>query len=182
VARNWSQSLTSTRDTMLTGAPAAAEPLPGLPPLPAAPQISAGPPPVLAQLEPGFFTFFSSIVAHIKDATNYDVADGKLLGIEGAEIPTPDPSIVPVVTGDLYTSGHPELTCPKGQFQGYSVFLTRPGQARKNIGFSTTRRFVVEEPLPAAGTAEIWVFEVQYRYQNKPFGQVSQPLNLTVRG
>jgi hypothetical protein len=42
--------------------------------------------------------------------------------------------------------------------------------------------FTVEEPLPASGTAEIWIFEAQYRYQNQPFGQVSQPLNLTVRG
>ena len=41
---------------------------------------------------------------------------------------------------------------------------------------------MVEEPLPAPGTAEIWTFEVQYRDQNKPFGQLSQALNLTVRG
>ena len=47
---------------------------------------------------------------------------------------------------------------------------------------TTTRRFVVEEPLPAPGTAEVWVFEVQYRYGNKPFDQISQPINLTVRG
>jgi hypothetical protein len=32
------------------------------------------------------------------------------------------------------------------------------------------------------GIAEIWAFGVQCRYQNQPFGQVSQPLNLTVRG
>ncbi|MEA3187291.1 MAG: hypothetical protein QOD99_1121 [Chthoniobacter sp.] len=91
VARNWSQSLTGTRDSMLTGAPGAPQPLPGLPTLPAAPQVSAGPPAVAAQLEPGFFTFFSSTVAGIKNADNYDESDGKLLGIEGAEIPAPDP-------------------------------------------------------------------------------------------
>ena len=31
-------------------------------------------------------------------------------------------------------------------------------------------------------TAEVWIFEVQYQYQNAPFGQFSQPLLLTVRG
>ncbi len=95
----------------------------------------------------------------------------------------PDPqTTIPKLTGDLYTSGHPELTCQKGVFQGYTVWLTRPGQARKQIGFSLSRRYVVEEPLPAPGTAEIWTFEAQYRYQNAAFGQISQPLNLTVRG
>ena len=34
----------------------------------------------------------------------------------------------------------------------------------------------------APGTAEVWIFEVQYRFQDQPFGQFSQPLNLTLRG
>ena len=38
-----------------------------------------------------------------------------------------------------------------------------------------------EEPQSALGTAEIGVFDVQYRYQNKPFGQLSNALDLTVR-
>ena len=121
-------------------------------------------------------------MSRIKDNPIYEVADGVLLGIEGTEIPLPLPSIVPVVTGDLFHSGHPELTCKKGVFQGYNVWLTRPGQARRQIGFSTSRRYTVTEPLPAQGTAEVWIFEVQYQYQNAPFGQVSQPLELTVRG
>ena len=182
VGRHWSQSLTTVRDTLLTGATATPVPLPPGPELPDLPALAAGPPVVPALLEPGFFTFFSSVVSQIKTAANYDPADGTLLGIEGAAVAPPDPATLPVLTGDLYSSGHPELTCMKGQFQGFTVWLTRPGQAKKMIGFSTTRRFVVEEPLPALGTAEIWTFEVQYRYQNKPFGQVSQALNLTVRG
>ena len=56
---------------------------------------------------------------------------------KGAEIPAPDPiTTVPVVTGDLYSSGHPELTCTKGQFQGYTVWLTRPGQAKRQLATS----------------------------------------------
>jgi len=53
---------------------------------------------------------------------------------------------------------------------------------KKLIGFSLTRRYNVTAPLPAPGTAEVWTFEVQYRYQNQPFGHFSQPLVLTVRG
>lgn len=181
-ARDWAQSLTDTRDTMTSAPQAAADPVPGGPMMPAAPTMPTTPP-TPALLEPGFFTFFSSLVARIKGHEDYDEADGKLLGIEGAEIPAPvAATTIPVLRGDIFTSGHPELTCVKGQFQGYDVYLTRPGAAKKLIGFSTARRFNVTEPLPAPGVAEIWTFEVQYRYQNAPFGQVSQPLNLTVRG
>ena len=62
------------------------------------------------------------------------------------------------------------------------MWLTRPGAAKRLLGFSLSRRYKVTEPLPAAGTAEVWTFEVQYHYQNAPFGQISQPLQLTVRG
>jgi hypothetical protein len=181
VARRWAASLTETRDSMQTGEPGAPEPLPGLPTLPPVPQLDPGPPSVPAQLEPGFFPFFSDLVAGIKSAENYDPADGVLLGIEGGEIQPPDPQILPLLTGEM-VGGKPELTCRKGDFQGYTVWLARPGQARRQIGFSTARRYVVEEPLPAPGTAEVWVFEVQYRYKDAPFGQVSQPFHLTVRG
>jgi hypothetical protein len=60
--------------------------------------------------------------------------------------------------------------------------MTRPSQPKKGPFFSTARRCMVEEPLPASGTAEVWTFEVQYRLNNQPFGQKSQPLNITVRG
>lgn len=181
-ARGWAVSLTQTRDMMQTGTPNGSIPLPGGPMLPAVPQLP-GPPPVAAQLEPGFFGFFTGLVAQIKNNEAYEVADGQLLGIEGAEVTPPDPATtVPLLTGEIFTSGHPELTCKKGPFQGYEVFLTRPSQSRKSIGFSTSRRFNVNEPLPAPGTAEVWTFEAQYRYQNNPFGHFSQPLAVTVRG
>jgi hypothetical protein len=62
------------------------------------------------------------------------------------------------------------------------VNLTRPGLARKELGFSSARHYLVLGPLPPAGTAELWVFDVQYRYKNVPFGQLSQPFGITVVG
>ncbi len=181
-ARGWAQSLTQTRDMMQTAPQNGTQPLPGGPSMPPVPQMP-GTDPGPAQLEPGFFAFFTSLVAQIKNNEEYEVADGQLLGIEGTEILPPNPATTtPVLTGEIFTSGKPEISCPKGVFQGFEVFLTRPGQARKSIGFSTARRFQVDEPLPAAGMAEVWIFEAQYRYQNAPFGLVSQPLSLTVRG
>lgn len=184
VGRDWAQGMTAKRDLMISGAATGAVAFPAGPTMPAVPMYTPLPTgsPTAALMEPGFFEFFAGLVARIKKAQNYDVADGETLGIEGAVIAPPSPSIVPVVEADLFHSGQPELTVRKGVFQGYSVWLTRPGQARKPLPFSTARRYTVNEPLPAPGTAEIWTFEVQYHYQNAPFGQVSQPVQVTVRG
>ena len=180
--RGWAQSLTQTRDMMQTAPQNGSQPLPGgpmMPPVPMMPGVDPGP----AQLEPGFFAFFTALVARIKNSEDYDTADGQLLGIEGSEVLPPNPATtVPHLTGEIFTSGKPEISAKKGVFQGYEVFLTRPTQPRKSIGFSTGRRFIVDEPLPAAGMAEVWTFDAQYRYQNAAFGLVSQPLSLTVRG
>ena len=98
--------------------------------------------------------------------------------------PQPDSAIVPVASASISKNGRPELTCLLAgyEFDGYTVWLTRPRQDRMLIAFPDTREYVVEEPLPGSGFAEVWIFEVQYRYQNKPFGQMSQPLKLTVMG
>ncbi len=181
-ARYWAASVVRMRDMMVISSHNGNHSLPGGPMMPSVPQLP-GPTTVAVQLEAGFFGFFTGIVAQIKNHQAYDVADGQLLGIEGAQVTPPDPATtIPLLAGEVFTSGQPELSCRKGVFQGYKVWLTRPGQPKKEIGFSTSRRFNVEEPLPASGTAEIWSFETQYRYQNLPFGQVSQPINLTVRG
>ena len=184
IARGWSASLTQDRDALSTGAPGTFDALPTLPTLPPRPLLPSppSPPDTEAQIEHDFFATFSALVSAIKHNTHYDKADGVLLGIEGTPIPPPSPSVVPTPSAALVSSGQPEITCPKGPFQGFSVFLTRPGQARKLLGLSLTRHYLVTEPLPAPGTAEIWVFEVQYHYHNSPFGQVSQPVSITVRG
>lgn len=184
VGRMWVQSVNGKRDLLFSGEPTGTLPLPTAPTLPTGAIYPALPAstPTPAVLEPGFFEFFTSLVAKIKSNQLYDKADGTLLGIEGSVVAPPDPAIIPLLTGDLYHSGHPSLTCKKGVFQGYTVWLTRPNMPRRIIGFSLSRNFEVTEPLPAPGTAEIWTFEVQYKYKDQPFGQMSQPLELTVRG
>ena len=180
IARAWSVSLTANRDALSTGAQGTFDPMPGSPTLPDVPTLPPAKGPV--QIEHSFFTAFSALVSRIKRDPHYDVADGVLLGIEGTAQPKPLPSVVPLPTVALVTAGHPEVTCTKGVYQGFKVFFTRPGQAQKDLGMSLGRHFEVTEPLPAAGTAEIWSFVVQYVYQNAPFGQMSAPVSITVRG
>ncbi|MEQ1862843.1 MAG: hypothetical protein ABMA13_23220 [Chthoniobacteraceae bacterium] len=179
-AQQYSQSMTDTHQSMFDGPADALQPLPGLPTLPAAPVFND--PEVTCQFEPGFFDFLTRLVQAIKNHAAYDVPDGLLLKIEGAEIPPPDMGIVPEVDWEMAASGRPILIVKKGVFQGYTVWVARGAGAMTETGFSTTRKFEVPLPLPAAGQAEIWKVQVQYRYQNQPFGQKSQTVEIPVRG
>lgn len=182
--RAWSRSLTGDRDRMFDEAPGTAEPLPGGPILPAVPTLVpvGGPPAVPAQLEPGFFEFLGRLVGQIKDSEAYDPSDGTLLKIVGAEVPPPDPAIVPTVEIEVGPSGRPITVVKKTPFQGYTVQVARGAAPYADAGFSSSRKYELPLPLPPAGQAEVWKIRVQYRYKNAPFGQWSQPLEITVRG
>lgn len=180
VARQWSQSLTDTRDSMEAGPAGPLQPLPGLPVLPPAPTF--GEPPVTAQLEPGFFEFLGRLVQGIKDHADYDPADGTLLKIVGAEVPPPDSQIVPEVKWEIGPGGRPVIIVKKTPFQGYRVLAAISPAPLVEVGFSTNRKFELPLPMPAPGQAAVWRVQVQYRYQNAPFGQMSQIIEIPVRG
>ena len=85
------------------------------------------------------------------------MADGKLLGIEG----TPQARVETLggarrrrlARGD---GGHPEVTCTKGQFQGFNVWLDAArGGAEVPWGCRSGGITRWPKPLPAPGTAEI---------------------------
>lgn len=179
-AQAYSQSMTDTHASMFKGPVGPLQPLPGPIELPEVPTFDD--PAVTTQFEPGFFDFLTRTVSDIKNHAAYDVADGLLMKIEGAEIPPPDSQIVPVVDWEIGASGRPILIVKKGDFQGYTVCVARGAGPMLEIGFSTTRRYEIPLPLPAAGVAEIWKVQVQYRYQNAPFGQKSPVIEIPVRG
>ena len=64
----------------------------------------------------------------------------------------------------LVAAGHPEVSCTKGMFQRFNVWLTQFAQTQKTLAVSLGRHFEVTDPLLAAGTAEIWSFLVKYAY------------------
>jgi hypothetical protein len=140
-----------------------------------------GTPAVTTQVEPGFFDFLGRLVQQIKNDDHYDDTDGLLLKIVGSEVAPPDPQIVPEVKWEFAPSGCPILIVKKTPFQGYKVWVARGPGPLTEAGFSTTRRFELELPLPAAGQAEIWKVQVQYRYKNEAFGQKSQLVEIPVR-
>lgn len=103
---------------------------------------------------------------------------------DSAEVVPPNPEIVPEVKTKTAPSGRPVLMVKKTPFQGYTVKVARGSAPAVDAGFSSSRDYEVPLPLPlpAPGTAEVWTVQVQYRYQNAPFGQWSQPVEITVRG
>ncbi len=180
IARQWSQSLTEAHDGMTTAEPAAPAPLPGLPVLPPAPTFDT--PPVTALVEPGFFDFLGRLVQQIKNHDAFEDADGILLKILGAEVPAPDPQIVPEIKVKLGAGGCPVISVKKTPFEGYTVWAGKGAEALAKIGFSTTRDYEIELPMPAPGQAEVWRTQVQYHYKGEPFGQKSQVTEISVRG
>ncbi len=182
LARQWTQSLTDERDKMFDNPTGGTDAMPDLPALGAIPTITVpgNPDPVAVQIEPGFFEFLGRLVQQIKNDDSYDPADGTLLKIVGAEVPDLDPNIVPDAKVAIGPNGKPVVTCKKTRFQGFTAFVARGNGPMVEIGFSTSRNYVIDLPLPAAGTVEIW--KVQYRLKNAPFGQKSMVMEISVMG
>lgn len=182
LARQWAQSLTDERDKMFGHPTGGTDAMPAMPTLGAIPTIIVGGSPVPVQIEPGFFDFLGRLVQQIKNHANADPADFTLLKIVGAEVPALDPDIVPAAEVNTGPNGRPVVTCKKTPFQGYTVFVARGSAPIAEVGFSTSRRYEIHLPLPAAGTVEIWKVQVQYRHRNVPFGQKSAVKEISVMG
>lgn len=182
VARHWSQSITTARERMFAASGAAGDAMPGLPTLPTVPTVTSGGSTLPITIDPGFFDFLGRLVGQIKGHDAYDPEDGALLGIIGAEVPPPDDQIIPQIRWKIGPSGRPLLSVKKATFQGYTVFAARGNAAIAEVGFSSARDYELTLPLPAAGTAEKWKVQVQYRLKNLPFGQRSAIVEIPVNG
>ena len=182
LAKEWSQSVVEKKDMLRDGPVGPAQAMPTGPMIPAVPTIDLGLGPVPIKWEPGFFVFFSNLVERIKANPVYDKADGVLLAIEGAEIPAPDPSVVPPLEVTTGTGGFPQLEAPKGQFDGFDFWFAIDGGAEQPGTFSTKRRYIHQLPLPPAGQSVLVTYRAQYRFKGAPFGQKSLPVSISVRG
>jgi len=179
----YSKALTTLRESMfLDGDGAAAMLAP--PTLPAVPTLEpvGGGAAVPVQVEADFFDFLGRLVAQIKQADVYDPSDGNTLGIIGAEIPPPPVDIKPMPRARIGPNGKPIITCKKSPFQGYQTEYSRNGGPYVKDVFSSSRECEMDAALPPAGTVEVWRIRVQYRLNNAPFGQPSDPIEIDVRG
>ena len=183
IGRQWAMSITEKKDQMNFGPAGSPQAMPAGPTLPTVPTVPiGGGGNIPVTWEPDFFTFFGSIVSRIKDATDYIKGEGTTLGIEGAEIPPPDPGIIPNLKVENGTGGNPQLDCPKGQFDGIDVHFTVNDGPAQYLGFINLRRWVHVVPPPAPNTSALYKYQAQYRYKGEPFGQKSGWKQVSVAG
>ena len=181
-ARQWSESATGKKKEMRYGPPGGAQAMPAGPICPVVPLIDLGLGPVPIKWEPDFFVYFGSLVARIKNTVGYEKADGDLLGIEGAAILPPEPSVAPDLKVTTGTGGLPELDVVKGQFDGYD-FQYRVGDGPVQAGtFVSKRHYLHNITLPGPGVAVLYTYCAQYRYKGQPFGQHSMWVPHSVHG
>ena len=183
IGRQWAISITEKKDQMNFGPAGAIQGMPTGPILPTVPTIpvpGGGNTPVTWQ--PDFFDLFGSIVARIKDATDYIKGEGTTLGIEGAQIPPPDGNIIPNLKVEPGTGGNPQIDCPKLQFDGIDVHYTVNDGPAQYLGFINLRRWVHQVPAPAPNTSALYKYQAQYRYKGQPFGQKSGWKQVAVAG
>lgn len=181
--RNASESFTAIKDQMRSGPAGAMQTMPVLPGLPAVPLIMDNGVNRPVKWDPDFFAFFGSLVARIKNHVDYLDADGQLLKIVGAIIPTPDAqTTAPDLKVYEGTGGLPTIEARKGLFNGFDFWFTIGSGAEQYGGFSSSRSYEHNLPKPAAGTAQVITYTAQYRYKGKPFGQRSQAVEFMYKG
>lgn len=181
-ARQWSESTTGKKQQLQHGPTGPAQAMPAGPVCPPVPTINLGAGVVPIKWEPEFFTYFGSLVARIKSTVGYEKADGDLLGIEGAAILPPEPSVVPVLKVTTGTGGLPELDVVKGQFDGYDFqFKVGDGPVQQGT-FVSKRHYLHNITLPGPGVAVLYSYCAQYRYKGEPFGQHSAWVTHSVHG
>lgn len=180
--KQWSESVTGKKEQMLKGPGGAAQAMPGGPILPAVPTIDLGTGLQPIKWEPDFFVFFQSVVNGIKVHIDYLKSDGDILGIEGAEMPPPDPLGVVPLKVTIGTGGLPQLEVPKVPFDGFDFEFTVNGGAVQQGTFVSTRRFLHQITLPAAGVSALYTYRARRRYKGQAFGQWSAWVPVAVKG
>ena len=170
--RTASQSLTAFKNQLFTGSGAITAPVVPVFTAPAVPLVA------------GVFTLAGSVGTQIKAATNYAVADGEALGLEGAAItPPPAGSVAPDLSKSrLTTGGHVELVWKKDRFTAIKLMVDRgDGHGEVFLAIDTVPNYT-DTVLPAAGTTAIYTYRAIYLMGDAEFGQWSQAFEITVRG
>ena len=147
--------------------------------LPTPPSLGAAPP----VPEPGVFKRAASIAGVIKSRNNYTEADGKDLGVEGADMPAPDLiTCKPSIGIRLVQGGKPEILWSKGDYDALAIYVDRGAGTWAFLAIDTYPNYVDAGLLPAQGTAAVWKYRAIYRYDDIEVGVWSDTVTITVGG
>lgn len=176
------EGYTGFRDDLAYGKSIPQGPL-TLPPalvLPATP-TKGNPPVPVTPLADGF-GFVGSLANRIKNHADYAVADGNVLGLEGAEIPEADPATTkPALRAILGTGGKVELQWKKLGFTGIRIEVDRGSGQWVFLDIDTKPHY--QDPAsPAPGATVLWKYRAIYLKGDAVFGQWSDTVSIAVTG
>ncbi|HRH60894.1 MAG TPA: hypothetical protein PL045_10015 [Chitinophagaceae bacterium] len=168
----YNKKLTQYKNELRDGIAAGGSPsvIPTPPTLPAAPH----------EVAPGIFKRMASIAAVIKSKSNYTIADGQDLGIEGAEeADGPDKPAISVRLGD---GGHPEIVWKKAGMDALDIYVKRSSGDWLFLATDTVPNYTDTFALPATGESSLWKYKCIYRNDDQQVGNWSDEISITVSG
>lgn len=144
-------------------------------------QPTTGTPPVaIIPLADGF-GFAASLANRIKNHADYALADGQDLGLEGAEIPQPNPQTTkPEIKAILIAGGKVQLQWKKLGFTGIRIEVDR-GNGQWVFLDIDTKPHYEDSANPPPG-ASVWKYRAIYLQGDQVFGQWSDVATIAVAG
>lgn len=171
---DYNKKFTQFKNELRDGIPAGASP--SLPPTP--PVLGVAP----MAVAPGIFGRATAIANVIKSKSNYTVADGNDLGIEGAESGTIPGDIKLELKVRLVEGGKPEVMWKKLMMDGVELFVDRGTGTFAFMAIDTVPNYIDTHALPASGQTAIWRYKGIYRKDDTQVGEWSDVVSVTVTG
>jgi len=146
-----------------------------------APVFLTPPGTAVAAVLPGIVARFRALVRRVKAATNYSVAIGEALGIEGPQSTAPDlatlqPVLAPTVAGDRV-----HLDWTKSEADSLELLVDRgDGKGFVFLAVDTVPDYVDTAPIPAAPA--VWKYKAIYRVGDERVGQWSPVVSVPLGG
>ncbi len=145
--------------------------------------LSIPTPSLPGEAQPGIFLRVASMVNKIKADQHYSEADGRDLGIVGAETPATDPAThKPQLSVRPAAGGHPELVWSKGSMGAIELQKMTDTGTWALLAIDTEPNYTDTTPLPAAGAAAVWKYRAIYISHDDHYGQWSDVVSCTVGG
>jgi len=142
--------------------------------IPAVPVLAAMP----TVVAPDIFGRATSIANAIKVHKDYTEADGRDLGLEGAEITQDFTEMKPILTITL-NAGKPQISWKKNKMSALEVLVDRGSGEYVFMTIATKTSISESHPLPTNG-AQLWKYKAIYRYDDEQVGQWSDEVSIRV--
>jgi len=150
---------------------------------PPAPITWALPPGTPAEVPPGIAKFIRDIRREVVGLTNYAKADGEALGFEGATVMPISPYLVkPVLQAFAAANNNHFSAVVSGREDSdmWELWIQRKGGNWTLHGTYTGKSVDATVPLTVPGEPEQIMARVQLRLKNQDYGQVSEPVYVTL--